>query len=100
MENKKIGFHIIDKTKYATYKKLLKWYKEKDFISKRNESEEVIELEILKQLKGDNELVDKILKEPLLYLKILETADTTTKGYNNLINRMQKTIQDKIDSLN
>ncbi len=100
MENKEIEIHIIDKTKYTTYRKLLKWYKEKDFSSKRNELEEVIELEILKQLKGDNELVDKILREPLLYLKILETADTTTKGYNNLISRMQKTIQDKIDSLN
>lgn len=95
----KIKTHIIEKSKINTYKKLLKWYEEKDFNSKRNEEESDAELEIINKLRGDNKFVDKVLEKPSSYLKILSQSDTLTEGYNNLINRMRKLIQDQINSL-
>ena len=95
----KIKTHIIEKSKINTYKKLLKWYEEKDFNSKRNKEESDAELEIINELRGDNKFVDKVLENQSSYLTVLSQADALTEGYNNLINRMRKVIQDQINSL-
>lgn len=97
MEKYKI--HIIEKGTINIYKKLLKWYEEKDFNSKRSKEERDVELEILDELRGDNKFVDKVLENQSSYLTVLSKADALTEGYNNLINRMRKVIQDQINSL-
>lgn len=82
------------------YKKLLEFYKNKDFSTARNEKEKEIELDVLKELIQLKPIIGKLLENNTNdYLSRLNEMDSTIEGFPTLINTMQSYLQSNIQAI-